>query len=894
MAKKLSSHITALLDNKKQPRKNNFADFYSLVKEMMEHNSQPDVYQVVSECIHKHFSAVANGCRLTAAVSSSMVNLTSVQSMMDFHSTFFGDKLLHLAAAMAYAERRTVPNPAKPVLLNELCCRAFLQCFLSQEGAKQYIADLIVSFFTRMRNSYTEKLLSKAAYQLRYADRYQSYMAEWTSQQQSASLVINLVKILISLDRAKLSVFHSFVLLPLVKRSISYGRTLASEQLLKLQQQQPGKTMNDYLRWLTSYLQTDRYLLEKQFNFPAQSAEMMSAILCHIMGSLQMDAFIIGHPNSGFKALLANESFTELATMHSLLEELYKQTKQAALFDSVNQSIKQHFEDFQSVFYASHHLTTRNDQMAFVKDLIMLKHKWNRLYFKVFSTFSKEMKVVETFKKAWHHFMYNMLQHYEAVPLALAFCMHNLFLQGNNIVTDSFHQLGLQSALDQSSLKDKLGPLTENQSKRICVLLKMLSFLKHMKDVNNFYDYCKYYFCSRLLNPSAAAFSPAQELVYFEALVEKVKQIFVDNPSLTFGNNTAELQHKQFTQSLGDFDVIANSWRNSNSSQLKAKQIRICQLANWKLLPFDRCHLPQALEDDLKKVEESYQTKYKSRKLLLNTTLGRAIIEAKPNLGRQPVSLSVSLHQLAILEQFNAVAPSVPLAYEQLLKGGQFLVESSAKLALLSLVHGGLLKVSQAQSVCSSLKFEVDENFDTQKASGQNSPLDFASLEEVNYWTEEAGTVDLKTTDCMKALRIADADIVMASIVKSVEDVRGNYAFLFLNQLKNAKLSKSSSSAPVSTTADNQKSAKTVGDSVSDRLVKIEAAIARVIKRAGQQVSLQEIYSAAKTELFVTSRMPFPATDVLSKDEVCTWTLKLVEKNIVKRTKTGNFTFNLD
>src|SRR5699024_7661260 len=130
------------------------------------------------------------------------------------------------AAALAPAERHELVNPKKPVLLHELCCRAFVESILRREPIRNYVTELVVVFFSRSRQRFHEDYL------LKYDDASSlaQFMQANFGSAQSCVVTRSLLQMLIGLDRVNLSVFYRLVELPLVKRSLKHARQLSRDQ----------------------------------------------------------------------------------------------------------------------------------------------------------------------------------------------------------------------------------------------------------------------------------------------------------------------------------------------------------------------------------------------------------------------------------------------------------------------------------------------------------------------------------------------------------------------------------------------------------------------------------------------------------------------------------------
>lgn len=907
---------------------------YDLVHKMTVQKSSPTVYEVAYGCFSHWFDGFANN--LTFDSQHTHIRLSPARTMIDFHRVTFGPTLAYLSAAFSYAERRAVRDSEKKYLLHELASRAFVESIIRREAVKEYISELVVVFFTRMRQRYVRDLLAKENFSKEAISQsaIDSYWASNLAGVKEIGILVTFFKMLASLDQSHLSVFHCFVNLPLIMKSISFGRELSSSQLATLEESSSSRAMINYLYWLTNFLTVDRHLLEKRFCMDARSAEMNSVVFAHVMGCKQMGPAIIGHHSGGFDYLLSTGDHPNLATLYDLLVGLYLCTKQTAFLEGIESHIEAHFEKLKRTLNTLINFSRRGDQVAFVQKLLAQKHKWDAILRDVFSVDPLKSSEVVTssiakIDQTVFAFFYSTLQLHEAVPQALTFYMHNLLLKNSCINSSTALSKSLSKQNKQFLLSNKpnlsvvrrLGLLSIEQSHRFAALYHLLALLQYLKDANGFFEYSKHFFCSRLLadnevtsekSSNSSIFSPSQELAFFDLLTSEIKRVFIDNlykPTAanfhlqrqSISQSNGELLHKQFTQSLGDFRVIFKSWAKSvkvskdgEKPQLAADPLRICHLGIWKMASFDRCRLPLSLETSFQSVEELYSKEHQGRRLLLNTAAGRATISASfwERQGK-PLNLTVSLHQLAILEQFNADDESekavLTLTYDQLLKGGRFLVENNAKLALLSLVYCGLLKVLDPS--CSLLQFQVDDRHfyaaNSELATGEQIK-DLSSFEQVDFWSAESSQiVDLKTSKLMKALGIAEKDLLLEGTVKSVEDVHGNCSLAQRSQIK--AYGKESSPKVAFTSSSNGST-----DFAVSRLLKIEAAIMRVTKRARQFDSMMALYKATKKELFVTSRVPFPPTDELTVEEVSPVVLKLVDKKFIKRNQTGGFEYVLE
>lgn len=946
-------------------QQSNFSELYSHVHKMTVLKSRPTVYQVVQECLKQWFDAFATSLAFSSRREpGSVISSASAKEIFAYYDAFFGGTLVSLSAGISFAERQAKYGEEKKMLLSELVSRCFTQSVLCREPVKQYITEMVQVFFSRIRELFNKNLLSSTADEgVVSKAAINEYFASNIASHEEVIMMCNLLKMLVRLDPVNLSIFHRFVQLPLALKSVALSQRLASEQLKIIEQtksiEKDGTlVVIHYLHWLTNYLTVDQHILESQFGFDRRAAEMLGAISAHQMAKLKMAPLIIGHPAGGFNVLLISGDRPKLAALYRLLVGLHSRTGQSALLKDIEQHIEQHFVQLKGTLSSKFNFKRRTDQVAFAEELQALKHKWDGILREVFPISSADTRSevgTEKIDQIVFLFFHSTLQLGEAVPQALAFYMHNLMLvkmmscsSSSNRSTSkpSLQELNNQflscATLPSWAVKLLKFPMSVSQVERFAALYHLLTLLQYMKDANSFFEYCKHFFCTRLLMSSAVKgggggsgsntaciFSLNQELTYFDLLIEEIKRVFVDGVFSVPKSPTGELLHKQFTQNLGDFQAICKSWINSEKGyrgfldylqqpqqqpQPVVDSFRIANLGTWKLATFERCQLPAPMEAHFREVEALYQAKHKGRRLMLNTAAGKATINAafwkNTDADAQPLSLSLSLHQLAILEQFNHAAnnSSSSLSYEQLLKGGRFQVENNAKLAILSLVYCGLLKViglssTPASSALQVLKFAVD---DSQHFYNANKELatdgktkDLSTFEQVNFWSGEGRTVDLKTSKLMAALGVSAVDIHLEAAEKAVEDVYANCSIILRRRHQNLAIPFDSADDAVagassSSAVHHSMAIISCVDTALDRQVKIEAATVRVVKQARHFKSMSELYQAIKEHLFTTSKAPFPPTDRLTLDEVNTIVVDLIDKKFIKRTQNGGFEYLLE
>ena len=272
----------------------------------------------------------------------------------------------------------------------------------------------------------------------------------------------------------------------------------------------------------------------------------------------------------------------------------------------------------------------------------------------------------------------------------------------------------------------------------------------------------------------------------------------MNDPLLMNASQSNTMLHKHFTQSLNDFKWIAsdfnvsqNFWLSNpilKSSTLtppvgvgtQLDSFQILHAGIWKLIDYDRCRLPESIAQSYRSVESIYVTLWSNKRLLLNTKYSRAIISARLwNFQPRPLLLQVSLHQLAILDQYNDTTEQM-ISYDTLINNGGFIRESNAKLALLSLVYAGLLKSRDQQE--GMLQFELNKAF--YKAHQGTKVKDLSALEQVNFWSEDLSTVASHTANLAKTL--AEEDIYLATTASSVEDVGQNCAMILRSEIAQA------------------------------------------------------------------------------------------------------------
>ncbi|KAJ6220420.1 hypothetical protein RDWZM_006232 [Blomia tropicalis] len=949
----------------------NFSEFYMLIDQMVRSGHKPSVYDITSECIYDWFEAFAG--TLINMMPQMNITFTSnsdfepAQLIIDFHQLFFGVTLRYLASVYMSAERRELANVKKPMLLHELCCHQFAQVVLMKPQIKSYIVELSVVYFSRARQRFNNEflLVNHAGNDHLSNDKfteyfYNSYKSE--ELKESFMLMRSLIQVLIDLDQENLSIFTLFIEFPLIKRSIKHAQQLSRDQLATI------KSMTDYLRWVTEYLRMDRHLLEFQFKFPPKSAQAMTELFTLWMVTKPIDS-IIEHSETGFGILLQQGAIQQLRTMFEYVQWLFECTKQTSLLTAFEQYIEKYFGERQSSFSSKYSFKYRLDMIEYVQEIMQLKNLWDNILSFVFRSDAPNCTRIN---QIVFRFFYDTLLIHEKISHALAFYLHQLLSKDSIIAaknaptiepfnvgqykqSDQNRQFVIEHEPDlQRHLAINLHMSTTQQQQLFSVPYRLIGMLQYMKDVNVFYDYSKHYYCGRLLS-STSVLTPEQELAYFDCLASEIKRVFVDDSILNIHDNESHqvTLRKPFTQSLNDFKHISANYRLSNDcfderAILKPNQLetfKILHAGIWKLIDFDCCHVPESLARSFRSIESLFHNQWSNKKLLLNTrhckaTIGANLWDSQP----AELNLRVSMHQMAILDQFNE---EHTLTYQQLIQAGGFIKENNCKLALLSLVHANLLKLTPKECVTGGpvglIQFELDHKFYylNSQYTGNSIDLDLSVLEDTNFWDNSKNLkMDMLTRWLAGELGILDFDIRLTSSSISVEDINSSILLHNNNGIngmnvqvqpsnvtpihqteageRNASLSSinalvsSNSSSTIDRDNDsvqrrNQSTISTrsaissvssvSSDQVShraiERVLKIEAAIVRVLKKAKRLNSVNEIYQSTKTAL-INGRAPFPINEAVTFDEVSKSLIKLVEKKFIKRNQTGGFEFLID
>ncbi|OTF79834.1 hypothetical protein BLA29_000695 [Euroglyphus maynei] len=152
----------------------------------------------------------------------------------------------------------------------------------------------------------------------------------------------------------------------------------------------------------------------------------------------------------------------------------------------------------------------------------------------------------------------------------------------------------------------------------------------------------------------------------------------------------------------------------------------ILNAGTWKLTEFDHCWISTRLSRSFESLENLFRQQYDNQKLFLNTKYSTAEVSMKifdhdpvvvvvgDSISKQQsLTLSMSLHQLAIIEQFNRQYQQ--LSYEMIAEETQFQKENNLRIALLSLIYCGLIRPiiiidhDKHQPTMQSLLFELND-----------------------------------------------------------------------------------------------------------------------------------------------------------------------------------------
>ncbi|KAH9426213.1 hypothetical protein DERP_007153 [Dermatophagoides pteronyssinus] len=946
-----------------------FNDLYDMVVQITKLSSIDKdpidyIYDIYSECATKAFGKFAenlehdlqstSNCKPTVwkfgsyqSRNQSTINIAKI--LIEFWSQFKRNVLPFLLATFQYVERRRRKRQQQQqqkqqryrrMMLEELTRTIFIEIFFEQSSSiiTQYWRPLIIDYLLEKHRQIQQYLWCRKPSERLPLET--DSLIRWPSfqhnrvikmlQDEHYIVIKNLIQTLLDVGFDQATYYKVF-LIPFLEEDLEAFLVQMSNHLMN------ELAPLEYLNFLMNFIQMQSWFINSVLILPEESLQQINLFTIEFLLINNANRLIIGNNNENdgsFKSMLNHKFYDRMTQFYSLMmnitAEKFLISKQNILINQfIDFLIKYHGERI-NWFTNQYRCVSRFEAIEFVQALLHEHDHWDHVLNKVFNI--KETNDItdnngkrtnkslamkkKPFSKLIDKYHYELMKIDTNVSQALAFYMHDLLCKDSIIMS-------LQTIIS-----------VEFET-RIELLNRINFIIVYIKDINLFFDFTKHYFTQRMLT-NLSYFSNDQEMDMMNDMNHVIR--------LNFMSMKGDGQSRSFLQNLNDFKNIANDYvhsfvkvnmNNNNNNNRRRRMIRnflessaILNAGTWKLTEFDHCWIPSRLSRSFESLEYLFRQQYENQKLFLNTKYSTAEVSMitldrsnnnnnnhdNDSLLKQPVTLLMSLHQLAVIEQFNR--RNQQLSFEMIVDETHFQKENNLRIALLSLIYCGLIRPiiinndnhrnmqqSSKKPTLESLLFELNDEkrfrqlIDTNQCS--NRLIAYEYIDFINVKQQPLDKEMVKIFPIIVQLLTDGVDLVYSMSASSVEDWNLTNILSSCTKTTSTTTTSSSSSAAAatvepptpnssvesakyrqllsssSTRLSNQNSTPSPARTSSstsviespnhlDSSIKIDAAIVRVLKRLRYLPNISSVYHAVRLEMTNASRKHLPPTPSIS------------------------------
>nr|XP_027205035.1 uncharacterized protein LOC113798669 [Dermatophagoides pteronyssinus] len=723
-----------------------FNDLYDMVVQITKLSSIDKdpidyIYDIYSECATKAFGKFAenlehdlqstSNCKPTVwkfgsyqSRNQSTINIAKI--LIEFWSQFKRNVLPFLLATFQYVERRRRKRQQQQqqqkqqryrrMMLEELTRTIFIEIFFEQSSSiiTQYWRPLIIDYLLEKHRQIQQYLWCRKPSERLPLET--DSLIRWPSfqhnrvikmlQDEHYIVIKNLIQTLLDVGFDQATYYKVF-LIPFLEEDLEAFLVQMSNHLMN------ELAPLEYLNFLMNFIQMQSWFINSVLILPEESLQQINLFTIEFLLINNANRLIIGNNNENdgsFKSMLNHKFYDRMTQFYSLMmnitAEKFLISKQNILINQfIDFLIKYHGERI-NWFTNQYRCVSRFEAIEFVQALLHEHDHWDHVLNKVFNI--KETNDItdnngkrtnkslamkkKPFSKLIDKYHYELMKIDTNVSQALAFYMHDLLCKDSIIMS-------LQTIIS-----------VEFET-RIELLNRINFIIVYIKDINLFFDFTKHYFTQRMLT-NLSYFSNDQEMDMMNDMNHVIR--------LNFMSMKGDGQSRSFLQNLNDFKNIANDYvhsfvkvnmNNNNNNNRRRRMIRnflessaILNAGTWKLTEFDHCWIPSRLSRSFESLEYLFRQQYENQKLFLNTKYSTAEVSMitldrsnnnnnnhdNDSLLKQPVTLLMSLHQLAVIEQFNR--RNQQLSFEMIVDETHFQKENNLRIALLSLIYCGLIR----------------------------------------------------------------------------------------------------------------------------------------------------------------------------------------------------------
>lgn len=939
-----------------------FSDLYDMVVQMtrllsMDENSSEYIYEIYAECATKAFEKFAENLEHDLQSSNNsgrqtLWTLGSYQSnnnqsiiqmakiLIEFWSKFKRNVLPFLMLTFQYVERirhQQQQQQCRRMMLEELTRTIFIEIFFEQSSSivsecwKQLIIDYVLDKHRQIQQYLwyrkpSQRLPLETDSIIQWP-LFQQNRCIKMLQDKNYMVIRNLIQVLLDIGSNQ-AIYYKVFLIPFLETFLDTFLVRMSDQLLN------EFVSLEYLNFSTNFIQMQSWFFSSILSLPEESLKQINLFTIEFLIVRYASRLINGNNeqddnnNDGsFKSMLNHKHYDRMTQFYSLMMNItadkFLASKQNILISRfVDFLIKYHNERI-NWFASQYRCIGRSEAIEFVQAILQEHDHWDSVLNKVFKSNNNngdgnrngDQKVIDSmkpFSTLIDKYHYELMKIDSNVSQALAFYMHDLLSKDSMIM--SLQQQQQTKAVEFET--------------RIELLNRINFIIVYIKDINQFFDFAKHYFAQRLLT-NLSHFTNEQEMDMMNDMNHVIRLNFMSNG-----------QSRSFLQNLNDFKNIADDYLHSfikvnisNNNNRRRRMVRnlpdssaIVNAGTWKLTEFDRCWISSRLSRSFESLEYLFRQQYDNQKLFLNTKYSTAEVSMKMfnhdavvgDSLKQSLILWMSLHQFAIIEQFNRQYQR--LSYEMIDKETEFQKKNNLRIALLSLIYCGLIRPiiiighnqqhqqqpSNKPTTLESIQFELNDEkrflqlIETNRCS--NRLIRYEYVDFINHQPLDPEMAKIFPT--IVHILTDGVDLVYSMSSTSVEDwnltnilnsrtnttvtpsddnnrllhhrsrsfrrhqppppPNSSIESIVYRRLisSSRRLSSQQHSTPSQLPAARTSSSTTAIESPNhlDSSIKIDAAIVRVLKRLRYLPNISAIYHAVRVEMSNASRKHLPPT----------------------------------